>query len=321
MAFSTDNYRIAKEAIDRRRAEAVSESERRRAELHLRCPEAEEIDRALRKTGMALFRAACEGGKGSAAFQKVMEENRSLIEAREALLLSLGLPADYTEVHYTCPTCGDSGYVDIKMCDCLRRELVLAGFRSSGLGTLIERQSFDNFSLDYYSDTPENAAQMKRVLAFVRRYAEGFTAKSGNLLFLGGTGLGKTHLSTAVARVAIERGFDVRYESAQSVFSAFEEERFRSRREGEEAKTEKYFSVDLLILDDLGTEASTAFTDSCLYNLINTRLIESRPTVISTNLTSDGLVARYGERVVSRLFGEYCPLHFVGGDVRRQKLL
>lgn len=321
MAFSTDNYRIAKEIIEKRRAEAVSESERRRADLHARCPEAEEIDRALRKTGMMLFRAACEGGKNSPAFQKVMEENRSLVEAREALLASLGLPPDYTEVHYTCPACGDSGYVDIKMCDCLRRELILAGFRSSGLGALIERQSFDNFSLDYYKEDPAVFAQMKRTLAVVRKYADEFSAASGNLLFFGGTGLGKTHLSTAIARRAIERGFDVRYESAQNVFSDFEEERFRSHREGEDTRTERYFSVDLLILDDLGTEAMTNFTSSCLYNLINSRLIAARPTVISTNLGQKELCARYDERVVSRLFGEYQPIPFLGEDVRKQKLL
>ena len=113
MAYSAENYRIAKEIIEKRRAEAVAESESRRADLHARCHEAFEIDRALRMTGMALFRAACEGGKNSAAFKKVMEENCALQEAREALLASLGLPADYTDVHYTCPACGDSGYVDI----------------------------------------------------------------------------------------------------------------------------------------------------------------------------------------------------------------
>lgn len=320
MAYSAENYRIAKEIIEKRRADAVAESERRRADLHARCPEAFEIDRAMRMTGMALFRAACEGGKNSASFKKVMEDNRALQEAREALLASLGLPADYTEVHYTCPACGDSGYVDIKMCDCLRRELVLAGFRSSGLGALIERQSFDNFSLEYYKEDAATFAQMKRTLAIVRKYADEFSAASGNLLFFGGTGLGKTHLSTAIARRAIERGFDVRYESAQNVFSDFEEERFRSHREGEDTRTERYFSVDLLILDDLGTESMTNFTSSCLYNLINSRLIAARPTVISTNLGQKELCERYDERVVSRLFGEYQPIPFVGEDIRKQKL-
>jgi len=319
MGYSAEIYREAIEIIEKRRADAVAESERHRADLHARCPEAAEIDRTLRGTGVALFRAACEGGKDSPAFLRVMEENRSLLEAREALLLGLGLPTDYTEVHYTCPACGDSGYVDIRMCDCLRRELTLAAFRSSGLGALVDRQSFDNFSLDYYQGA--DLSVMKKTLAVVRKYAENFSAASGNLLFFGGTGLGKTHLSTALARTAIERGYTVRYESAQNVFSDFEEERFRSHREGETVRTEKYFSADLLILDDLGTEAVTSFTVSCLYNLINSRLVAARPTVISTNLGQSELTSLYENRIVSRLFGEYMPLRFVGQDVRRQKVL
>ena len=320
MGYSAEAYRQAKEILEKRRAAAEGESERRRAELHEKCPEAAEIDRALRRTGMAIFRAACEGGRDGEAFRRVMEDNQAMLEARRALLASLGLPPDYTEVHYTCPACGDSGYIDIRMCECLRRELVLASFRESGLGALLDRQTFDSFSLDYYKENPQNLRQMERTLALARRYAESFSLKSGNLLFLGRTGLGKTHLSTAIARTAIERGFDVCYESAQNVFADFEAERFRSRREGEEARTERYFSCDLLILDDIGTEAVTAFTLSCFYNIINSRLIAGKPTLISTNLGEHELADRYDDRIASRLFGEYQPLLFVGEDVRRQKL-
>lgn len=317
MGYSAEIYREAIEIIEKRRADAVAESERHRADLHARCPEAAEIDRALRGTGVALFRAACEGGKDSPAFLRVMEENRSLLEAREALLLGLGLPTDYTEVHYTCPACGDSGYVDIRMCDCLRRELTLAAFRSSGLGALVDRQSFDNFSLDYYQGA--DLKEMKHTLAVVRKYAENFSAASGNLLFFGGTGLGKTHLSTALARTAIERGYTVRYESAQNVFSDFEEERFRSHREGETVRTEKYFSADLLILDDLGTEMTTSFTVSALYDLVNTRLRTGKKTIINSNLSIEDVRRRYSVQIASRLQGEYKVLTFVGRDIRQRK--
>lgn len=320
MGYSAENYRAAKEIIEKRRTDAIAESERRRAELHAAAPEAAEIDRALRQTGMALFRAACEGGKDSPAFLRVMQENAALLEARAALLDALGLPRDYTEVHYTCTACGDSGYVDIKMCSCLRRELTLAGFRSSGLGALLDSQTFENFSLDYYRSDPKNLRLMERNLAIARAYADNFTPNAGNLLFFGRTGLGKTHLSTAIARVAIERGYDVRYDSAQNVFADFEHERFRARRDEESVRTEKYFACDLLILDDIGTEPTTSFTLACFYNIINSRLIAGRPTIISTNLSEEELEKRYDDRIVSRLFGEYQPLIFVGEDIRRQKL-
>lgn len=320
MGYRVENYRIAKEIIDKRRQDAIAESERRRAELHARSAEAAEIDRALSRTGLSLFRAACEGGKDSPAFLRVMEENRSLRETRAALLASLALPADYTEVHYACPACGDTGYVDIHMCTCLKRELTLAAFRSSGLGALLERQTFDDFSLDYYQDNPKNLRLMQSTLAVAKEYAEKFTLSSGSLLFLGRTGLGKTHLSTAIARCVMERGFDVSYDSAGSVFSDFEFYRFKNGREDDTPETEKYLTAELLILDDLGTESVTQYTLSCLYRLINGRLCRGLPTIINTNLGEDALQQRYGDRITSRLLGEYRPLLFVGEDVRLQKL-
>lgn len=321
MGYSAENYRAVKELLDARRAAAVKESERRRAALHQQSPEVAEIDRALRKTGMALFRAACTGGgKDAEPFLRVMAENKALQESRAELLASLGLPADYTEVQYTCPACSDTGYVDIDMCVCMKRELTMATFRSSGLGPLLEKQSFESFSLDYYRADPQNLRLMERTLAVAREYAAGFSLRSGNLIFFGRTGLGKTHLSTAIAREVILRGYDVRYDSLPNVLADFEFDRYKSSYKDEAPRGEKYLTCDLLILDDLGTEVVNQFTLSCLYNLINTRLCAERPTIISTNLGEDALQERYNDRITSRLLGEYRPLIFVGEDIRMQKL-
>ncbi len=320
MGYSAENYRRVKETLERRRREAIEKSERCRATLHQMSPEAAEIDRTLRKTGLALFRAACEGGKDSPAFLRVMEENRALQESRATLLSALGLPADYTEVHYTCSACGDSGYVDIKMCDCMRRELTLAGFRSSGLGALLDKQTFDSFSLDYYAADPQNQRYMARTLAMAKDYAAQFSMQSGNLIFFGRTGLGKTHLSTAIARTVIEHGYDVVYDSLPNILADFEYDRFKSNHGGEAPRADKYLEADLLIMDDLGTEMITQFSLSCLYTVINTRLNTEKPTIISTNLGEDQLQERYHDRITSRLLGEYRPLVFVGEDIRRQKL-
>lgn len=314
MGYSAENYRAVKEILEKRRQAALATSEEHRRILHERSPEAAELDRALSRTGMSLFRAAC-GGRSSDAFVRVMQENQALQEARATLLASLGLPADYTEVHYTCPLCGDTGYRDIHMCDCMRRELVLAGFRSSGLGALCDRQSFENFSLDYYRADDETFRRMERNLKILRQYADDFTLKSRNMLLIGKTGLGKTHLSTAVARRVIERGYDVRYESAPQMFARLEEERFRTQE-----SAETYLSCDLLILDDLGVEPQTQYSLACLYNILNTRINGAHPTIINTNLTESDLQERYNDRITSRLLGEYAPLIFMGEDVRRQKL-
>ncbi len=320
MGYTADQYRAAKDEIDRRRGAAIAESERRRAELHERSSDVAAIDRALSRTGAALFRAACIGGKEGAEFRRVMEENKSLREDRAELLLSLGLPADYTEIHYTCPACGDTGYVDIKMCDCFKKALAREGLRRSGLGALVETQTFASFSLSYYEKDPEAHRRMKRNLKIATDYATTFSRDSESMLFFGRTGLGKTHLSTAIAEAVIARGYSVQYESAANIFEDFAHDRFKSNYGEKPPRADKYFDADLLIIDDLGAEATTQFSVAALYNLLNTRINAGIPTIINTNMSIDELRSRYDDRITSRLLGEFRPITFVGEDVRRQKL-
>jgi DNA replication protein DnaC len=139
-------------------------------------------------------------------------------------------------------------------------------------------------------------------------------------LLIGGTGLGKTHLSTSVAKAVIERGFDVLYVSAIDMFSDFEKKQF-GNGEGYVDNTRRYFECDLLIIDDLGTELTNQFTVSCLYNVINSRINSARSTFINTNLSKKEIESKYAERITSRLFGEYYPLVFSGIDIRKQKMM
>ena len=147
-------------------------------------------------------------------------------------------------------------------------------------------------------------------------------AKTYNPLFLyGGSGLGKTHLSTSIAKVLIERGFDVVYDSAQNIISDFEYERFgRGYGDMSDSRTDKYFDCDMLIIDDLGTEMANQFTVSCLYNIINTRINHSKSMIISTNLAQNEIRERYTDRITSRLFGDFMVMKFTGKDIRLQKL-
>ena len=154
-----------------------------------------------------------------------------------------------------------------------------------------------------------------------RSFAEGFVPGSGkNLLLIGKTGTGKTHLSTAIAKKIIEKGFDVLYDSAQNIFTAFENDRFRSGYGPYEPEATKFLECDLLILDDLGTEFANQFTVSCLYNLINTRQNKGLSTIISTNLSYDELSGKYEDRIFSRLMGaDSKVLLFAGRDRRVSK--
>ena len=240
---------------------------------------------------------------------------------RAVLLTQHGYPADYTAVRYACPACSDTGFVGVQMCECMRKALVFAGYESSGIGKLFATQNFDTFSLDYYKKDASAYAQMQAILEKCKAYADAFrVGESENLLFCGKTGLGKTHLSTAIAKRLIERGFDVVYETAQNVFADFEADRFPDFGVERGSHTTRYFAADLLIVDDLGTEAQSAFATSCLYNIINTRLNHRQPMLFSTNLSHRELHGRYADRITSRLFGEFLPLMFEGEDIRAQKL-
>lgn len=322
MAYKVENYRLVRERFEEKRRRAVSEAELRREELHRLCPEIGVIDAALAKTGMRIFTAACGDEDGSKErIARIRAENEQLLAERQALLAALGYPADYTDARYECPKCKDSGFVDCRMCECMHKELVLEGFRSSGIGRLIDRQSFDNFSLDYYRTSDEDYARMKVNLEAAIEFSETAPPAYANLLLCGSTGLGKTHLSSAIARRVIERGYDVRYESVQNVLSDFEHDRFRSGYGAEhDARGQVYLDSELLILDDLGTEMTNSFTVSVLYQIFNTRINRGLPTVVSTNLTQSELRERYGDRVASRIFGEYRPLLFCGRDVRFQRI-
>ena len=322
MAQQNPAYARIREEYATKYLVAREEADLRRSEVHLAIPEVAEIDAALGKTSLSLMEASMQGENVAERIAEVRRANEELRRTRAELLVDHGYPADYTEVRYECPLCGDSGFVDARMCVCMKKKLVEAGFEASGMGNLLREQSFENFDLSYYQNDPAAARRMEQILARMRNYAETFEAgKSGNLVLFGGTGLGKTHLSSAVARGVIERGYDVFYVSAVSMLSDFERERFGNSAGGETGEnTNRYFSCDLLIMDDLGTEVHNQFTTSVLYNIINTRLNKRLSTVINTNLSQDEFRKHYWDRITSRVLGEYTVLPFLGTDVRAQKL-
>ena len=322
MAYNKNNFKRIKEEYATKHVIAEQAAALRRAEVHAALPEVASIDARLAGTGLALMSAALtDKNEREKRFAALKAENLRLNAERDRLLVAAGYPADYTDVKYDCPACSDSGYVGIKMCDCMKRALTLAGFESSGIANLLEHQTFDNFSLDFYRDKPDALRVMAGHLNAAKDYAESFDpTTSKSLFFVGGTGLGKTHLSSAIARRVIERGFDVFYVTAINMVADFEAEQFGNHRGTRGEFTDKYFECDLLILDDLGTELANQFTVSCLYNVLNMRINRRLPTIISTNLMQNELMQKYSERITSRLLGEFHTLLFLGTDIRRQKV-
>ncbi len=306
-------YRIAQDGADARRAE-----------LHMALPAVAEIDAELRRTGLSIMAAAMEAGDVDARIAEVRRQNAALRARRAVLLAAAGYPADYTEPRYACKICNDSGYVDLKMCACMRNRIIEETYAASGISELLRTQTFDTFDLGYYADDPNAHKRMSLILERVKRFAETFRpGEAESLVLFGGTGLGKTHLSSAVASTVIESGHDVCYVSAVSLMSDFEFNRFGNRSAGSSEAgqdTDRYYDCDLLIIDDLGTEVTNQFTTSVLYDLINTRITRHRSTVISTNLSQEEFRRRYWDRITSRVLGEYTVLPFLGKDVRAQKL-
>ena len=311
-----ENYNKVKEMIDNRRAEARAKAEQRAYEVRMRSPEIARIDEELEKTGPMIFKYAVSGQD----IAPLKERNQSLVATRRRLIASLGLPEDYTDVKYTCATCKDTGFLEnTKACSCFRALLYKENIKASGMGRLIEEQSFDNFDLSVYAYDPSVSAKMQNVLNSAKEFAYGFAKHKGrkNLLLMGNTGTGKTHISTSVAKVLIEGGYYVLYDSAQNIVSAFENDKFRSGYGAYAPEADKYLECDLLIIDDLGTEFVNQFTVSCLYNLFTTRRNRGLSTIISTNLAPAELASKYEGRIYSRIVGmDYNVLFFDGKDYR-----
>ncbi|MBR5315017.1 MAG: ATP-binding protein [Clostridia bacterium] len=317
MAYDRDSYSRIQKEYETKHKNAIADAENRLAEIHAQHPDIKSIDAQLRMTGIKLMQEAMKGKVGiEERIEAVQKENLALQAERATLLKKYSLPEDYTDPKYECTKCNDSGFVGINMCSCFKSALAKCAFENSGLGALLKDQSFDTFDMSFYMDDKTSFEKMQKNVEICKNYAESFDNSGNNLIFIGGTGLGKTHLSTSIARKVIEKGFEVVYDSAPNVFNDFNKEQFKD----EQGLTQKYFDCDLFILDDLGTEMHTAFTVSCLYNVINTRLNTGKSTIINTNLSIDELRKMYTDRITSRVFGCFTPLLFTGKDIRMQKL-
>ena len=313
---------------ERQRAHQVALAAQRE-EIFRELPRTREIEKALRRTATRIAAASLrQGMDGQEALAALRRENLALQDEEAALLDSAGYPVDALDETPLCPRCQDRGWIGSAMCGCLRdlcREEQLKDL-SSMLD--LRGQSFETFRLDYYDREtyPEYRRSpqenMAAVLQCCRSYAENFGAfPHRNLLLYGPPGLGKTFLSACIARVVSEHGFSVVYDSAPNVFARFETRRFTPNgEEGRQADADarRYLACDLLILDDLGTEFLSPFFQSVLYELINTRLIENKRTVISSNLDRNELRKRYTPQVASRIEGEYLALAFFGKDIRQR---
>lgn len=322
MGYSAEVVKSVRDAFENKRKEAENLSVLHLDEVALKNPEILRINKALSLTGLLIYEAALKGPEGlEERIEKIKRENRVLIDAKQQLLDGLGYPEDYLDIKYSCDKCNDTGYEGINMCSCMKKALVKEAYAQSGLGRVLKTQTFKNFDLSYYAEGEERS-QMESILEKAKKYVSDFGKpdKDSNLLFVGTTGLGKTHITTAIAKGVIDKAYDVVYDSAQNIIRTFEMEHF-DKDENARNEIRRFFECDLLIIDDLGTELKNSFTQSCLYNLINTRINAGKCMIISTNIVSTSeLYAAYENRLTSRLIGNFRYFKFVGKDVRLEKI-
>ncbi len=310
----------ARENLENIHADNVAEHYLRQEKIYSRIPEIERIDTRLRTQMAELVGLTLRGGAElNAAIKALEDESLALQEKKAELLVERGYEMDYLDDIFSCKTCRDTGYFGGKMCSCLKALYNAEVTRE--LGTLLKNsdECFEKFDLSLYGDARES---MEIVYNTCREYANSFSERSMNLMFQGGTGLGKTFLSACIARVVAGNGHSVCYDTASSALEAFETKKFsRDAQTAENAavKVERMLDCELMILDDLGTEMPTPMSVSALYTLINTRLVNGRKTVISTNLTDAELSKRYNPQICSRLEGEFTKLPFFGSDIRLTK--
>ena len=318
MLKTADLYKIALDEKKDALLKKTSLYEQSLAAAYKSEPRLQVIDFRLSALGAKIAITALSGDKSE--LEKIHKEMLNLNAEKKEILSRFNIK----EVVFDCQKCSDTGYIDGKLCECIKEKAKQIALNKLSSDMPIKESRFDNFDLAFYdnTDTADGINPRKRmssILKLCREYAQNFDPKvSPNLLFMGDSGLGKTHLTLAVVSEIIRKGYSVIYGSAYNLFSAIENEHFSSEKGDSYANM---LECDLLVIDDLGTEFITSFTQSVLYGLVNSRILSSKPTIINTNLTMADIEKRYSARISSRFIGNYTAKKFVGADIRQLKLL
>lgn len=327
MAYNSKINELAEESLNNRRMKALKNQELVKNQIFREIPRLEEIERQLSFIGAEAAKSVLMGKNAREAMELLAEKSINLQKEMKTILFTNGYSSDALEPKYHCSKCKDTGRVDNEagrtvICDCLKSLRAQIACQELNKVSPLNLSTFDTFSIDKYSMDITSASnvspyeRMKRIFMFCRDYADNFKADSSSLLLRGATGLGKTHISLAIATEVINKGYGVVYVSAPDIISKMEKFHFSYKYDEEEEIQNSLTSCDLLIFDDLGTEFQSSYSSSAIYNLLNTRLLENKPTIISTNLTLKEMESCYTQRLVSRVVGNYIKMDFLGTDNR-----
>ncbi|MCI9137138.1 MAG: ATP-binding protein [Lachnospiraceae bacterium] len=325
MALSNTQYDTLIRRYEARQIENQHIAMERISSVYGRFPRLGEIDEAISSISVAHAKKLIDGD--DTAFIHLKEELSLLIEEKHALLKSHGYPENYFEPPYHCPDCKDTGYIGQEKCHCFKQAAIDLIYTQSNIRQILEKENFQNFSYEYYSDSLVNPstgltslATAQQAVALCMDFISTFDVEFKNLFFYGDTGIGKTYLSNCVAKELLDSGHSVIYFTASSLFHIFEKNTFGRGKEYHE-DYQNIFDCNLLIIDDLGTELSNTFTTSQLFTCLNERILRRKSTIISTNLSLGQFVEIYSERTFSRISSNYTMIKLFGNDIRIQKKL
>lgn len=305
-----------------------NERDRRRRveEVYNKVPAIKRIDEDIKRTGLDMSKAIITNPRD---YDEIIEKAKKDIERlkmeKAFLLTESNIELDYMDLKYDCPICEDMGYIEgIKRCNCLRQEMVSRAYKMSNLEYVLGNENYQNFDIDIFKDEPFEEESitprenMLEILGISESFINNFDEINGdNLLFYGTTGLGKTYLCNCIAKSLLDKNKIVIYQTAFTILDILENRRFgKGDREMSNYQYDLLFDADLLIIDDLGTEVSNTFTNAEIFNIVNTRIIKGKKTIISTNLTPNEISQIYTDRVFSRVFDKFMPLKFYGNDLR-----
>jgi len=318
-------YKQVLRSYEADRGKARELYERRKAEVYARLPRVGELDAELTRISLKAARGILQGGSDMVSVKRRIEV---ILEEKRALMEQAGISGDYLTNVHTCLHCEDTGYIGAKKCQCLKQRLIDRHYSAAGLGAALDEENFQSFEFKYYSDKTDPTVglspleNIRTVYAYCVDFVTKFGSEFSNLLFYGETGLGKTFLCNCITRDLLDAGVSVLYVTAPMLFKKIEDFRFnRNEQDAPDEQLELVYDTDLLIIDDLGSEFSTIVTDTELFNIINSRMLLRRPTVISTNLSLRDFKDAYTERIISRITGSYDMLRLFGDDIRFKKKL
>ncbi len=321
-------YRKVEGEYSIKRQHAQSDAKIYKKNVYDENPKLSEIEDEINKVSLKSIKARIFSDDLSRQIEqdKLTLQLDRLSKEYDEQLEKLGLTRKDFEPKYECDKCKDTGYIGNKICSCFKQALINEAYKQSNIFK-IKDENFETFDFGYYSSTNDKQkygiekSPLENIDA-IRKLAYNFSHNlddpaQKNLLFTGSTGLGKTFLANCVAAEAIKQGESVIYQTAPILLDKMVDYKFKfNKTEAEREEYEKIFDVDLLILDDLGTEAMNSAKFSELFNILNTRLLKNKKILISTNLTPQEIKREYEERIFSRFVGDFIICRFVGEDIR-----